>query len=84
MGDGLRNIVPPNHGEHPEGWDPTTVVREIVAPLNASRVLDFGCGYGRLSAAFDRDAYIGIDLSPQHVTTATQRLAALHQQRSAA
>lgn len=38
-------------------------MREITEELDFKSVLDFGCGYGRLSKAFDSDKYLGIDLN---------------------
>ena len=52
-----------NWGEFPEGFNVIDFLREITKELDFKRVLDFGCGYGRLSKAFDSDKYIGVDLN---------------------
>ena len=39
--------------------------KEIIKELDYNTILDFGCGYGRLSKAFDSSKYIGIDLNPK-------------------
>lgn len=49
IGDSLNNIIPLNHGENPEGFDPKLVLKDITKKLDFDTVLDFGCGYGRLS-----------------------------------
>ncbi len=62
--DNLRNIVPPTHGDKPEGWDPVEFLQETLDPLDFDSVLDFGCGHGRLCRAFRPEIYLGVDLSP--------------------
>lgn len=57
------NVIPKNWGEFPEGFNVIDFLREITKELDFKRVLDFGCGYGRLSKAFDSDKYIGVDLN---------------------
>lgn len=53
--------------------------RNGLALNTGGRVLDFGCGVGRvgvhLAAAFDR--YLGVDISPAHLAEARTRLAAV-------
>ena len=57
------NVIPKNWGEFPEGFNVIDFLREITKELDFKRVLDFGCGYGRLSKAFDSDKYVGVDLN---------------------
>lgn len=52
--------------------------RNGVAPPRQGLAVDFGCGVGRvglhLAAAFD--SYLGVDISPSHLATASSQLAA--------
>lgn len=73
IGDSLRNIVPPSYGDQPEGWDPVQALRQITEPYGFNKVLDFGCGYGRLAGAFDPEAYVGIDLNPSGIERAADQ-----------
>jgi len=70
--DELKNIIPQNHGEFPEGWNPAEFLQEVVEKLDFESVLDFGCGYGRLCKAFDPQFYTGIDLNPNAVAKAKE------------
>ncbi|OAI48194.1 hypothetical protein AYO45_01240 [Gammaproteobacteria bacterium SCGC AG-212-F23] len=69
---GLKNIKPESlrYGEHPEGWDLIREVRRIVAPFVQQRVLEIGCGYGRVCAAFSPQQYIGVDINQQAIAKA--------------
>lgn len=55
--EGLDHIKP-NGGEFPEGFD----VLKTLSELLSGQVIEIGCGYGRLSPAFDD--YIGYDINP--------------------
>jgi len=68
--DDLNNIVPLQHGEHPEGWDPAVALKDLIKDKGIRDVLDFGCGYGRLCRAFDTDSYLGVDLNPHAISAA--------------
>lgn len=68
--DALRNIVPPGRIGEPEGWDPRRALSIATADVDFDRVLDFGCGYGRVCDAFDPAAYVGVDLNPAAVARA--------------
>ena len=68
--DNLKNIAPQHHGQYPEGWDPAEVIKMMIKDENLEKVLDFGCGYGRLCQAFDCDSYLGVDLNPQAIEVA--------------
>jgi len=60
--EGEKHIKPKIGGEFPEGWD----VRPYLAKLCDSKsITEIGCGIGRLSAAFQSEDYIGIDISPK-------------------
>lgn len=69
-GDDLKNIIPQHHGQYPEGWDPAEVLKMMIKEKNPEKVLDFGCGYGRLCHAFDCDSYRGVDLNPHAIEVA--------------
>jgi SAM-dependent methyltransferase len=47
-----------------------TIRRRAVAPLLRGRVLDFGCGVGRLCDLVEPCAFVGIDADPQAIETA--------------
>jgi len=70
--DNFNNIKPPNHGEYPEGWNPSEFVSEILKEINYDSILDFGCGYGRLCSCFSSEKYIGIDLNPYAIKKAQE------------
>ena len=54
------HIMPTVGGEFPEGWD----VRSYLTKLcDGKLIIEIGCGVGRLSAAFQPEHYIGIDIS---------------------
>jgi len=69
-GDNLKNIIPQQHGQYPEGWDPAEVLKEIIKDKDLGKVMDFGCGYGRLCHAFGCDSYLGVDLNPHAIEAA--------------
>lgn len=66
--DRLRNLgedVWPGIPEH---------VRAVAALIpRAPKVLEFGCGAGRLAPLFDREAYLGVDLNPEALELARRR-----------
>lgn len=70
--DNLSNIIPLAHDAHPEGFNPGEYLAEIISPFTFNSLLDFGCGYGRLTASFDKDKYIGVDLNPLALQKATE------------
>ena len=43
------------------------LVEEYICPALGDRVLDVGCGYGRLSSRLNHATYIGIDISPTYI-----------------
>jgi 2-polyprenyl-3-methyl-5-hydroxy-6-metoxy-1,4-benzoquinol methylase len=51
--------ITPRKQRFPEGFDTIQHVREICK----GRVLDFGCGDGRLVKAFEPSQYIGVDIN---------------------
>lgn len=47
------------------------ILRDEVEP--GKRVLDAGCGYGRMAKLFEPKDYIGVDLSPEFIQTAKEK-----------
>ena len=62
---GLSNIKPNSirYGEYPEGWNVVDEVRRIITPFIRNRILEIGCGYGRICRAFPPKEYIGVDIN---------------------
>ena len=50
--------------------------RNLIMPALAWRVLELGCGVGRMAEAFARRYldYVGVDISPHHMSIAVQRM----------
>ena len=65
--EGLRHIKPNTGKEFPEGFN---VLGYLEKWANGRRVVEIGCGYGRLCGAFPVDEYIGYDINPQAVEKA--------------
>lgn len=55
---GMDFIIPPQT-EDPEGFD----IGEILSRVCASKILEVGCGTGRIARFLDRKKYFGIDIS---------------------
>lgn len=62
---------------HKTAWDKIESVHaEILArhvPSAGYKVLDAGCGYGRMSKYFTAEQYIGVDFSPDFIAAARVR-----------
>ncbi len=73
----LKHIIPDRDSEYPEGK--TT----IIATVDECRgtVLEFGCGRGRLAPFFNRNQYLGVDIS-QHAIDAARTANPRHEFRS--
>ncbi|WP_160286235.1 class I SAM-dependent methyltransferase [Pseudomonas knackmussii] len=69
--EGINYVIPPVGGEFPEGFDVREMLRKIIDPSGG--VLEVGCGYGRLSAAFPADKYVGVDVNPTAIEQARKR-----------
>lgn len=73
--DGIRNVIPRSgrKGEYPErpGFDPIKVLSDII---KGRPVCEVGCGYGRLSEAFEPNKYIGVDCNVEAIARAKRRL----------
>jgi len=71
---GLRNVKPSSlrYGEFPEGWDVIAELRRLVGPFVNERILELGCGYGRLCRAFPAEHYIGVDINSEAIARARQ------------
>lgn len=70
--DQLANIIPRNEelGAFPEGWDVRPHLWELLRIHLQRRVVEVGCGYGRLCQAFPTDYYLGVDINPEAVEQA--------------
>lgn len=68
--EGLEHIIPQGFGEYPEGFDVCQQVKELTGEVPHARVIDFGCGYGRLCKSFDPEKYLGLDINPAAVEEA--------------
>ncbi|MEZ5950873.1 MAG: tetratricopeptide repeat protein [Planctomycetaceae bacterium] len=72
--DQLANIIPHNEqlGAFPEGWDVRPFLWDWLRNDACRRVLEVGCGYGRLCQAFPADLYLGVDINPSAVEQAAR------------
>lgn len=70
--DQLANIIPQNEalGEFPEGWDVRPFLWDLLKPHLIRKMVEVGCGYGRLCQAVPTDYYLGVDINPEAVQTA--------------
>lgn len=59
--------ITPEGVRFPEGFDVIETLREMFA---GQSVVEFGCGDGRLTAAFDRETYVGVDINPHAILAA--------------
>lgn len=68
---GLDNIKPLSikYGEYPEGWNPVEMLRKYIA-AEGKKVVELGCGYGRLCSAFDPGNYLGLDINKNAIEKA--------------
>ena len=73
--DQLANIIPQNTklGEFPEGWDVRPYIWELLKPHLVRKMVEIGCGYGRLCQAIPTDYYLGIDINPEAIQTAKEQ-----------
>jgi len=69
------HVVPEGVGEFPEGWDVHQLLGELTAELGYSKIVDFGCGDGRLCKSFDPSKYIGFDINEKSLEGAKARFA---------
>ena len=63
--EGCAHLVPPGGKEFPEGFDPRTVLAELIG--SKEKVVEVGCGDGRLCKAFAPDKYIGVDINQKAI-----------------
>jgi SAM-dependent methyltransferase len=68
----LANIKPKVGEEWPEGWDVTEFFRNFMTEEEYGQVIEIGCGYGRLCTAFNKDKYLGLDISYDALRRATK------------
>ncbi|MFC1453460.1 class I SAM-dependent methyltransferase [Verrucomicrobiota bacterium] len=65
----MQDITPPGT-EHPAGWDEVDFIGRVCGMLPYNTVCEFGCGYGRLCAAFGPGSYTGLDVNPKAIERA--------------
>lgn len=68
----LHHIKPNRLGEFPEGIDMREFYKDLLSEKEYGKVLDIGCGYGRLSTAFYPNNYIGLDYSKEAISKAKE------------
>lgn len=66
--NGLRHLTPRGL-ENPEGWD----IWSFLPKLTVGKVIEIGCGAGRLCQAFDPARYLGVDINPAAVEMARRK-----------
>jgi SAM-dependent methyltransferase len=67
--DQLRNITPPS-SMNPAGFDEVAFLKRLRHLLNASSIVEIGCGNGRLASAFPGDTYLGLDINQEAIRQA--------------
>jgi SAM-dependent methyltransferase len=67
--EGLLHIIPNTGVEFHEGYNPASVVAEWE---QTGRILEVGCGYGRLVQAFSPARYVGVDINENAVLKARE------------
>lgn len=77
IADGLKNIMPNKRTlGYLEGFAVLDVLRRMVKKLKPDvgrSVIDYGCGCGRMSPAFNPLAYWGVDLNPAAIAVAKEK-----------
>ncbi len=68
--EGLDHVIPNVGEEFPEGFDVYELLRQLIDP--SKRVLEVGCGYGRLCRAFVAENYTGVDVNPRAIAKARE------------
>lgn len=51
-------------------WDTLSYLKDLKDYLKCKTVLDFGCGFGRHSVAFNPKEYLGVDINPKAIKEA--------------
>jgi SAM-dependent methyltransferase len=72
VSDKLANIKPASWGEFPEGFDSRKVLTNIYQWTGGGRLIELGCGYGRLCNAFPLEDYLGLDVNPAAIAKARE------------
>lgn len=68
--EGLDHIIPNTGNEFPEGFD---VLKTLYEMTRDRKVIEVGCGYGRLASAFNPDLYRGYDINATAVEQAKNK-----------
>lgn len=78
--------LPPDYDSDPErwgSWESPQDVHELIAPELSGRVLDIGCGEGRLASLLAGDvAWVGLDASPAQLAANPYRPVVLADMRA--
>jgi SAM-dependent methyltransferase len=66
--EGTKHLIPSTGEQFPEGWD----VRPYLESLfpQKGKIIEVGCGNGRLSLSFDFARYLGLDVNPTAIEEA--------------
>ena len=72
LNEGNKHIQPGNTPVLHEGWDARLFLRELFTEDEYGFVVDIGCGYGRLSKAFNPTNYMGLDFCEKNITKARE------------
>jgi SAM-dependent methyltransferase len=70
--DDLKNVVAGGCDEGSEGFDVVAFMQQLMSPVLGpeTKLLDLGCGYGRLCTVVPPAQYLGVDLNPHAVALA--------------
>ena len=68
---GLANVIPPDT-EHPAGWNEVHFLQKVMTLIGKpdAKIVEIGCGYGRLCGTFEPANYMGCDINAQAIKQA--------------
>jgi len=70
-GDALKNITV-GGSDNPEGFDVLRFLHPLI-PEDTEKLVEIGCGHGRLCQVVPPSMYLGLDINPGAVATARDR-----------